>query len=151
MPARMNKLMNRGWPAAVAPGPSPCACRPSLMRTSHPPREAPHYHSSALLGSRMPGTGRPVVPPPPSLLPAPAMVPGAASRLPSRASRGLCRRLRRCRRALPSPPPPPYLSLALHVLSISRYDQPNHADHVVEIPVAPHKFTTHPNAIAYHR
>jgi len=69
MPARMNKRMNRGWPAAVAPGPSPCACRPSLMRTSHPPREAPPDHSSALLGSRMPGTGRPVVPPPPSLLP----------------------------------------------------------------------------------
>jgi len=49
MPARMNKRMNRGWPAAVAPGPSPCACRPSLMRTSHPPREAPPDHSSALL------------------------------------------------------------------------------------------------------
>jgi hypothetical protein len=137
MPARMNKRMNRGWPAAVAPGPSPCACRPSLMRTSHPPREAPPDHSSALLGSRMPGTGRPVVPPPPSLLP---------PRL-----RWCLARHRGCRRALPSPPPPPYLSLALHVLSISRYDQPNHADHVVEITVAPHKFTTHPNAIAYHR
>jgi len=67
---------------------------PSARGTAWP-LECP---AGTLLGSRMPGTGRPVVPPPPSLLPAPAMVPGAASRLPSRASRGLCHRLRRRRR-----------------------------------------------------
>jgi len=34
-------------PLRLCPGPSPCACRPNLMRTSHPPCEAPPDRSSA--------------------------------------------------------------------------------------------------------
>jgi hypothetical protein len=36
-------------PLRLRPGPSPCACRPSRIRTSHPPRGAPPAHSCTLL------------------------------------------------------------------------------------------------------